>query len=397
MAAGMDGSAPDRKRYRVSELPPHHFAALDDDAIGAMASRAALSEVSWTPDVAAAVTDRLARDVVAYPEHFAPGLRVPSAQGGKGAGMNVPANKRPRATRRSREGMALAMAGLVLAGGVVGVSVFLGDPGAGVPGGPGAGDPAQPRALTAVTEDADRPDAGSAIAIDQGETEIDDRSRSTSPALTIVAARFLRDEGVGARVRLEGSLPSVAGQVHRTQLQRKLRGGPWKALVSTDGGGSLETTLVPGIRYNLRVRSFDEAGNLLSTRRLRAVLTIRHWDSELIERTPGDWTTTTGDPKLGGALASKTTEAAITTSFKGAGVALVAPIGPEEGAMRIRVDGGEWVIGDLGDVVPAERAIVFGRDLENGEHSLDIAVEHGVITLDSMLFVRTPPAWAPRS
>jgi hypothetical protein len=213
-------------------------------------------------------------------------------------------------------------------------------------------------------------------------------------ALAIVAARPLPNGRIGARVRLEGVPAGIADGVRRTELLRKVRDGGWQHVASVDGAGSIETTLVPDKRYDFRVRTLDESGDLIALRRVRAVLTVRSWASERVRRTPGDWTTTTGDPQLGGALASRTADASIRTSFRGDGVALVAPVGPDWGAMRIRVDDGEWVRGDLSEPQPAERAVVFRRILENGVHSMDIGVADGAITLEAMLIVRVPEAWS---
>jgi hypothetical protein len=43
---------------------------LSDDQLGGVAVALVVSELSWTPDVAPAVMDRISRDAVAYPDHF---------------------------------------------------------------------------------------------------------------------------------------------------------------------------------------------------------------------------------------------------------------------------------------------------------------------------------------
>ncbi len=212
----------------------------------------------------------------------------------------------------------------------------------------------------------------------------------------ITAARPLRDGRLGARVAFGATAARAVAEPHRTQLLRKRNGRTWKLVGWAEREGPVETTLVPGKRYEFKVRTLDEAGNVLTSERLRAVLTVRDWASRQLRRTPGDWTTTTGDPRRGepvdGALASRTADAAITTSFQGDGVALVAPVGPAGGAMRVRLDGGDWVRGELSHAEPAERAIVFSRYLRGGAHSLDIGVADGVIALDSMMILRIPRA-----
>jgi hypothetical protein len=390
MDMSMDRSASERARYRVSELPPHHFDAADDETLGAIASRTALSQMPWTPDVAPAVIDRLARDAVAYPEQFAPGARRPSTSPPESPMAGAPGSmKQQRVTRRTSRGPSLAAAGVAAVIVVAGASLFITDRLASDPSDTAAGG-------QAMQVTAERPQALPAVVAPAAAVE-DDRGEVEPRPLTIVAAGPVRDGKVGARVRLAEPLGDVAAEVHRTQLLRKAPGGSWRPVASANGGGPVETTLVPGKRYDFRILTLDGAGRPISSRRLRAILTVRHWASEHIDRTRGDWTTTTGDPELGGALASRTADAAITTSFKGDGVALVAPVGPTGGAMRIRVDGGEWETGDLGVAEPTDRAVVFSRHLETGLHSLDIGVADGVITLDSMMIVRTPEAWPPRS
>ena len=389
-------AAVDRARYRVSELPAHHFASHGDDELGALASRAALSEVPWTPDVAASVADRLARDAAAYPEQFGPGN--PAAQGvvpPRGL-TRVEQRASTRPGWRSSRGLGLAMAGLVAAVVVVGTSIYVSGP-----------DPStftDMSTAAAPDEPAVERDDAAPVAVSPQEPSVrppvdaatDETAGVERPALLIVGTHPLRDGKLGARVRIDG-LADADGETHRTQLQRKVRGGQWRPVVTVAGEGALEATLVPGKRYDFRVRALDEAGNVISARRVRLALSVRHWASKLVDRTPGDWTTTMGDPKLGGALASKSSDAAITTSFSGAGIALVAPTGPTGGAMNIRVDGGDWELGDLSGTEPAERAVVFSRHVENGAHSIDITVGGGVITLDSVLIVRMPQEWPRRA
>ncbi len=127
MDISANGPVSDRGRYRVSELPAHHFASLDDDAIGDMASRAAASEVPWIPDVTAAVTDRLARDAAAYPEVFAPGSRPPPAATQMTSVTSASGLSQTRGTRRSGRLPQLALVAGVVAVCVVGAAVLLGD------------------------------------------------------------------------------------------------------------------------------------------------------------------------------------------------------------------------------------------------------------------------------
>jgi hypothetical protein len=49
--------------------------ALGDDQLASLAVAVVMSALPWTPDVTAAVCDRLAREATAYPEHAVPSAR----------------------------------------------------------------------------------------------------------------------------------------------------------------------------------------------------------------------------------------------------------------------------------------------------------------------------------
>lgn len=56
-----------------AESPPGFVpsaAAMSDDRLGSVAVSISVSELQWTPDIAPAVMDRIARDAIAYPEQF---------------------------------------------------------------------------------------------------------------------------------------------------------------------------------------------------------------------------------------------------------------------------------------------------------------------------------------
>jgi hypothetical protein len=48
---------------------------LGDDQLASLAVAVVMSALPWTPDVTAAVCDRLAREATAYPEHAVPSAR----------------------------------------------------------------------------------------------------------------------------------------------------------------------------------------------------------------------------------------------------------------------------------------------------------------------------------
>jgi hypothetical protein len=53
-----------------SEPKPSALPGLSDDQLGTLAVSLAVGELHWTPDIAPAVMDRIARDAVTYPEQF---------------------------------------------------------------------------------------------------------------------------------------------------------------------------------------------------------------------------------------------------------------------------------------------------------------------------------------
>ncbi len=58
--------------------PPASISGMHDDQLGSAAVSLVIGELQWTPDVAPAVLDRIARDAVAYPEQFDRRLAAPT-------------------------------------------------------------------------------------------------------------------------------------------------------------------------------------------------------------------------------------------------------------------------------------------------------------------------------
>ena len=52
------------------ERHPGSITGMPDDQLGTVAVSLVVAELSWSPDVAPAVLDRISRDAVAYPEQF---------------------------------------------------------------------------------------------------------------------------------------------------------------------------------------------------------------------------------------------------------------------------------------------------------------------------------------
>jgi hypothetical protein len=62
------------------ERRPGPIAALSDDQLGSVSVSLVVGELTWSPDVAPAVLDRISRDAVAYPDHFDRRPTMPSTR-----------------------------------------------------------------------------------------------------------------------------------------------------------------------------------------------------------------------------------------------------------------------------------------------------------------------------
>jgi len=78
----------------------------------------------------------------------------------------------------------------------------------------------------------------------------------------------------------------------------------------------------------------------------------------------------------------------VVTEFNGDGVALVAPIGPGRGMLRVRIDGRRWQAVDLDSPRSLQRRIVFSRRLPDGEHRIEVRGLEGRPVIDALLFTR---------
>jgi hypothetical protein len=82
----MSPAVPARGTSQPTAEAGRRLAVLPDEQLGSLVVFAAISELPWTPDVVGAVTDRLERDALAYPEHFARAPWSPFQPGGRAAG-----------------------------------------------------------------------------------------------------------------------------------------------------------------------------------------------------------------------------------------------------------------------------------------------------------------------
>jgi hypothetical protein len=121
-----------------------------------------------------------------------------------------------------------------------------------------------------------------------------------------------------------------------------------------------------------------------------ARLSVRDSGSSLwLRPASGGWRTKKAKQAHGGSLllANQPAEG-LATSFMGTAFAVVAPVGPGRGSIRVRVDGGDWRVVDLKATKGAQRRVVFSRRVEDGLHQLEIEGFEGATAVDAILIVR---------
>ena len=78
----------------------------------------------------------------------------------------------------------------------------------------------------------------------------------------------------------------------------------------------------------------------------------------------------------------------LSTTFSGTAFAIVAPVGPGRGMLRMRLDGGDWKEISLKASKGAQRRVVFSRRVSDDTHTLEIEGYKGQTALDAILIVR---------
>ena len=172
------------------------------------------------------------------------------------------------------------------------------------------------------------------------------------------------------------------------RLQRKTGSARWRD-AGTHNSSRSRVTLKPGQNNRFRVKATDDLGNGSTSKTISARLTVRDSKSSRWRKSSGEWKNKSAKKAYRGSLivASGTT-GSLSTSFSGQAVALVAPLGPGRGSLRVRIDGGDWQTVDLKASQTAQRKVVWGRTLGNGTHDLEIQGQSGQTALDALLIIR---------
>jgi len=221
------------------------------------------------------------------------------------------------------------------------------------------------------------------------ERDIDLLVDRSGPQVSGLSARI---RGGGASLGKGGAAPLVVAwtasdtysSVKRTTLQRRMGGAAWRTVGSASG--SMRVSLVPDRTDRFRIRARDSLGNASTSRALPVRLTVRDSAAASWAQPAGGWSTAKASAALRGSLLqTSTADNPLTTSFAGVAVALVAPIGPQRGTLRVRVDGGDWQDVSLHSSTGHQQRIVYARTVADGSHQLEVQAASGQVAVDGIL------------
>ena len=191
-----------------------------------------------------------------------------------------------------------------------------------------------------------------------------------------------------ASILLLWRVSDALAEVRESRLQRRAGKGPWQAVAHHPRRTFASATVKPGSTYRFRVRSIDTLGNAAvsppQTLRMRVIDSA----SSRWLRPASGWSTTRTRAALGGSLLiARGKTQSLSTTFNGAAMAIVAPVGPRQGRIRVRVDGGTWHSVKLRSSKGASRRVVFSRRYGAGIHSLEIQTTNGRAAIDAVIVI----------
>ena len=381
--------------------PVDRLLALSDDKLAALAVAVALASPPWTPDVAARVCDRLAREAAAYPEHQArtaagePGADSQHARGASTVdGVSTTPTRRPPgppARGRGSGVLPMAISAIVVVSALVGLALVTETPrvpdGASTPTAAPVGVLMAGADTRATTAGSGTPDADGVV-VAPPVASPPPQAGPPAPDLSIVGSRLLGGGSLGARVSLDWTPQAGSDAVVHTWLERKVDDGPWQRVDQASPAEPLAATIRPGRDYRFRVRSHGEAGSVAVSPTVLVGLEIRDPRSEALALRSDDWVTRYGNT-IKRRLIATSPEASLSTAFQGNHVALVGPTGPTRGAFGVRIDGGTWTSDDLRVRDSSTQAMLFSEELASGLHWLDLRAEAEGLAVDAVLIVNT--------
>jgi hypothetical protein len=203
-----------------------------------------------------------------------------------------------------------------------------------------------------------------------------------------------RIRGGGGPLDPRGRVPAVVSwsvqdawsRVARVTAQRRLGTRRWQTLDSTTSRARV--SLAPAHRLRLRVRAEDSLGNRSTSATLPVQLTVRDSSSPAVATPAGGWSTIAVSAARGGSLlVADDTASSLVTDFQGTSVGLLAPIGPQRGRLRLRIDDGPWQEVDLAAPRGLQQRIVHARSVPAGGHRLEVQRVRGLVALDAILIL----------
>lgn len=207
----------------------------------------------------------------------------------------------------------------------------------------------------------------------------------SGPRLRPLAGRSLR-QGEGVATRVTWSASDELSRVRKTLLQR-FSGGRWRTLATAGSKGATRIEVSSRTGTRLRLKGVDGMGNA-STKTIRTEVRLVDAASGAVDAA-GEWSAVRSSGAItGGILVSSRRGDTLEAEVSGRGVALVAPVGPSRGALRVRLDGGDWTRVSLKASSRKVRHVVFGRAIAGGVHRLELRVAAGSVAVDALLVLR---------
>jgi RNA polymerase sigma factor (sigma-70 family) len=372
-------------------LGASRFGSLSDDQLGSLTMATVMAELPWTPDVARAVCDRLAREAVAY------GVTAPVPDRTSTHRAARPASHEPTARGSGSRPFSASRAFGLVAGASLLVAVFVFAGGTGQHGAALLADArssvdgllggtSAPPAIAATDT------AATARAVPAGQSVTPSPAAVTAklPLASLVGTRRFEEGSLRAQVRLEWAPETEENAPVLARLERLGDDGTWSPLAWTDSREPLLVELHPGTTYGLRVRSVDaaDAATVSPVSRLKLkVLTAR---SDRLVRSKGGWKRRlgpTGQPQL----VAVESGARVGTRFSGTDVAVLGRLAPSLDPIGLRVDDGPWER-DSEPIARSGRTVLYRQDLDAGAHSLEVRAYAEGLALDAFLILRSVSA-----
>ncbi len=172
---------------------------------------------------------------------------------------------------------------------------------------------------------------------------------------------------------------------------RKRAGSTWSTVTSATSATSINSSIRFGTTTTFRLTAKDAPGSTSAPKDGPALTATLYSDSASLAHYGSGWTTSSSSTALGGRLhTARRTGAAMTVSFTGRAIAVVAPRSSTRGAFRVYIDGTLITTIDLARATSQPRRAVFSTSWTTREaHTLRIeAVSARRIDVDGFVITR---------